>query len=239
MSGNLCYVSWKCSICFLLKCDSEKVCQLFPRPKCLGHCSCFGVLTSSQFWQWLSYLLQVKLSSRALPSPHDPKCSQDTLAYRAGIWDINIPKQLQQLRQYFPQYDHVFLCFVIIHETMWVFGLYHSTQPLTVWSCSMLPDFFILGVMKKRANISPFQKKKLHRCTTCQAAAGSHFPISEKNLPNFPDLWKRHTSVPIDLNHKLGCVLFICRYSFLFNLAPFWQSFPLHLLFFPRGRVTV
>lgn len=63
--------------------------------------------------------------------------------------------------------------------------------------------------------------KELHYRTTCQAAAGSHFPISEKNLQNIPDLWKGETSMPIDLNHKLGCVLFICWYCLVFNLALF------------------
>lgn len=74
--------------------------------------------------------------------------------------------------------------------------------------------------------------KKLHCCTTCQATAGSHVPISD-----IQNLWKWDTSVPIDLNHKLGSVLFICWYCLVFNPAQFWQPCPIHLFFFPHGRV--
>lgn len=79
--------------------------------------------------------------------------------------------------------------------------------------------------------------KKLHRFAICQAAAGREFPISEKNLQNTPDLWKRETSIPIDLNHKLGCVLLICWYCSNFNLALFWQLVLFFCYFFPREEL--
>lgn len=79
--------------------------------------------------------------------------------------------------------------------------------------------------------------KQLHCCSTWLTLA-SHFPMSEKNLPNIPDLWEKKTSIPIDLNHKLGGVLFIYWYCLVFfNLAVFWQPCPPHLLFLPWGWV--
>lgn len=85
------------------------------------------------------------------------------------------------------------------------FAIIVDTFDTCFWISSVLHrSFFITITGSEHFSIS----KKLHCCTTCQAAAGSHFQISKRNLPNISDLWKRETSVPIDFNYNHGCVLY-------------------------------